>query len=490
MRSFILGALLCTAAFSVHSQVPIDFSKAREFRVIWKKNVDGRSVGPPKYVESPCEADGRSILFAGSSTGGFSCYTQPRIDTTQPVTGWSSVYIPFDYDGKEPLEYVNDNGRVDGCHAIGFPFQLQRGLDTIACWRNTMNVALTADIDDDGYNDLICDIGGGGYTARVIRGGPNAGRGCQRLLQVPKVMNGDQANTTEAFWRSSSGTWRLLQYEKDSMALSPWLVLYEMRTTKTPEGTSFTFVKTDSLYGNGIHIGDMPIGDAAVVTDTTTDTDWLLIMRRLNDGPRTWVLERFDATAGRFTPTGERVTGTDFLGPWNLGHAMQTDRPVIAFHRFNVGQVFSYADALSTPFALLRGNDRDVVATTGYVFVNDQTGDSLPDLVLSGGSPNGTVILLTIDSTYTSTTSNPNESTSTVVAIDGSVLVVRPTTPTELHIRVLTIDGRAIAAVNLHAVQPGEQRIDLAAQLQALPIGVYFLHVQVGDNEHVLRYVR
>jgi hypothetical protein len=124
------------------------------------------------------------------------------------------------------------------------------------------------------------------------------------------------------------------------------------------------------------------------------------------------------------------------------------------------------------------------------VFVNDQTGDSLPDLVLSGGSPNGTVILLTIDSTYTSTTSNPNESTSTVVAIDGSVLVVRPTTPTELHIRVLTIDGRAIAAVNLHAVQPGEQRIDLAAQLQALPIGVYFLHVQVGDNEHVLRYVR
>ncbi|MBU3740918.1 MAG: hypothetical protein FGM24_01385 [Candidatus Kapabacteria bacterium] len=400
------------------------------------------------------------------------------------------MYIPFDYDGKEPLEYVNDNGRVDGCHAIGFPFQLQRGLDTIACWRNTMNVALTADIDDDGYKDLICDIGGGGYTARVIRGGPNAGRGCQRLLQVPKVMNRDQSNTTEAFWRSASGMWRLLQYEKDSMALSPWLVLYEMRTTKTPEGTSFSFVKTDSLYGNGIHIGDMPIGDAAVVTDTATDTDWLLVMRRLNDGPRTWVLDRFDATAGRFTPTGERVTGTDFFEPWIVGHALGTKKPAVAFHVPKIGRVFCYADDLTHPFARWSPQGALEPPVSGMIAINDQSGDGLPDLVAAGGVINCGIAIYTLDSTLTTATADTLVGSTSTVRLEGSTLVATTPTRSTFSVRMVTIDGQSYDVIARHVIQPGEQRIDLTAQLQALPIGVYLLHVQVGEDAHVLRYLR
>ena len=274
------------------------------------------------------------------------------------------------------------------------------------------------------------------------------------------------------------------------MALSPWLVLYEMRTTKTPEGTSFTFVKTDSLYGNGIHIGDMPIGDAAVVTDTATDTDWLLVMHRLNDAPRTWVLERFDATAGRFTPTGERVTGTDFFEPWIVGHALGTKKPAVAFHVPKIGRVFCFADDLTHPFARWSPQGALEPPVSYMVAINDQSGDGLPDLVAAGGVTNSGVAIYTLDSTVTSTSADTPYASTSTARLEGSTLVATAPTSSTFSVRMVTIDGQSYDVIARCVIQPGEQRIDLASQLQTLPIGVYLLHVQVGDNSHVLRYVR
>ena len=481
MRSFILGAILCTAAFSVRSQVPIDLSKAREFRVIWKVSLGG-DIFPIHFVPDVCGYDGLSVLTGGLVRGRFTWRTEPLIDTTNIDRTLGILPHPIDYDGVEPMEYVNTRGHILACRqGSDSPFPLT-ALDTVAGCAGTPQAV--GDVDDDGYADVVCNIGGGGYTARVIRGGPNAGRGCQRTFHVPRVSNRDQFNSTEAFWRSSSGEWRLLQYEKDSMALSPWLVLYEMRSTKTPEGMSFTFVKTDSLYGNGIHIGDMPIGDAAVVTDTATDTDWLLVMHRLNDGPRTWVLERFDATAGRFTPTGERVTGVDFYEPWIAGYSLGTAKPVIMLGEGS----FCYADQLEKPFARLRVKGTGLQPVSGLVAINDQTGDGIPDLVISGGQ--AMIAVYTLDSSAISSMENDSQAVSAATRLDGMTLYLWTAVGGRLTIRLVTTDGQSYAVAAPDSVQPGEQRIDLASHLQALPIGVYLLHVQVGDNAHVLRYVR
>ncbi|RPI64874.1 MAG: hypothetical protein EHM43_13320, partial [Ignavibacteriae bacterium] len=198
------------------AQVPIDLSHAQEFRVVWKKVIGG-DAGPPKFVPAPCGVEDMDILFVGSSTGGFGCFTKPKIDTLRTVEGWSSVYIPFDYDGVPPLEYMNDAGRVDMCLASTYPFETLRGVDTVNCWGpgvRGINAEFTSDIDGDGFNDLVCDVGGGGYTARVIRGGPNAGRKCERILYVPyaPVEEGTNVNTC-LFWRSSSAGFRLMQTE-------------------------------------------------------------------------------------------------------------------------------------------------------------------------------------------------------------------------------------------------------------------------------------
>jgi hypothetical protein len=483
--SVIVVVAFGLAVVPLQSQVPIDLSQAREFRVIWKKLIGG-DVGRPKYIPAPCAAEGRDILSIGSSIGGFGCFTNPRIDTSQPVLGWSSVHILFDYDGIAPLEYMNDNGRIDGCRSSEYPFQLQRGLDTVECWGpgvNGINAEYTEDIDGDGYRDLICDIGGGGYTARVIRGGPQAGRGCQRILQIPKVMGADQFNTTKAFWRSSSGTWRMLQDEKDAMALSPWLMLYEMRLEHLSEGTRITWVKTDSMYGNGNHINDIPVGDAAVVTDTTTGRDWLMIMRRLNNGPRTWVLERFDATDGRFTPTGEQVTGVEFYAPWNAGYSLGTSKPVIMLGEGS----FCYADNLRQPFARVRFKNSGLQPVSGFVAINDQTGDGLPELVISGGQ--GVVAVYTLDSSATSVVSNDAAETSGVRLV-GTTLYLPASDGGSLTLRLVTTDGRSYPLTAPSTLPAGEQRIDLTTSLEALPTGAYLLHVQVADALYNVRFVR
>lgn len=65
----------------------------------------GGEAGEPKYIPSPCGNVGMDILSVGSSTGGFGCFTYPRIDTTRKVEGWGSVYLLFDYDGVPPLDF-------------------------------------------------------------------------------------------------------------------------------------------------------------------------------------------------------------------------------------------------------------------------------------------------------------------------------------------------------------------------------------------------
>jgi hypothetical protein len=486
--SVIVVVAFGLAVVPLQSQVPIDLSQAREFRVIWKKLIGG-DVGRPKYIPAPCAAEGRDILSIGSSIGGFGCFTNPRIDTSQPVLGWSSVHILFDYDGIAPLEYMNDNGRIDGCRSSEYPFQLQRGLDTVECWGpgvNGINAEYTEDIDGDGYRDLICDIGGGGYTARVIRGGPQAGRGCQRILQIPKVMGADQFNTTKAFWRSSSGTWRMLQDEKDAMALSPWLMLYEMRLEHLSEGTRITWVKTDSMYGNGNHINDIPVGDAAVVTDTTTGRDWLMIMRRLNNGPRTWVLERFDATDGRFTPTGEQVTGVEFYAPWNAGYSLGTSRPVIMLGEGS----FCYADNLRQPFARVRFKNSGLQPVSGFVAINDQTGDGKPDLIASGGTTDGAVALYTLDS-LTSTIGEQNSAkTLPIVELIQQTLITTVDRPMTASVSLATTDGRHFPIVTPWQTSTGTQRVDLGQYLGDLPRGVYFVRVTLDATVHTLQFVR
>ncbi|WKZ78402.1 MAG: hypothetical protein QY319_03045 [Candidatus Kapaibacterium sp.] len=317
---------------------PIDISRAREFTLLWKKVVGGNA-GPPLYLVSPCGVGGMNILAVPTTSGGFGCFTYPRIDTTRPVIGWSASFDLFDYDGIPPKEYIDWAGRVDRCLSDTYPFQLEREIDKINCWgagERGINIDLSGDIDGDGYEDLVCDIGGGGYTARVIRGGPAAGRGCERILYLPMVKDpqGNDVTGIVALWRTAAGGYRV-SYEYTD-AWRTWVVMSELQVHRTADSVEISYTPLDSIRADGFP-GQSCI---AVVQDTIAKRDWFLIYK-LDSELNTGVLERFDVTGSRFVHSGERVRGTVFYNPRIFGHSFGTVRPVVYFRAAQGGYVWS-----------------------------------------------------------------------------------------------------------------------------------------------------
>jgi len=486
----LVASMVFAATIHASAQVPIDLSQALEFRVVWKMPWGGTLI-KPVVLDNFCGVAGQQVLVIGSTTRGVStCRTVPILDTNS-IGFWTGV-IPseFDYDGIEPPEYINHGGHVLACERADPPIAM-RTLDTIACWGGaftTLEAEFTADIDGDGFDDLVCDVGGGGYTARVIRGGPNAGRKCERILYVPYAPVANGTNVTNCvtnclFWRSSSGVYRIMQMEcQESRS---WVVIYDLRFQTEGNTITTTFTPIDSLTGKGFG----GPSHCALVTDTLLKKDWLL-MFRFDDDINQNVLERFDATDGMFEPTGERVTGTEFYQPWTISYAMVTSKPVIAYHVPNLGQVLCYADDLAHPFAKILGNDRDVVSTSGYVFINDQTGDGHNDLVLAGGYQNGMVILLSLDSTA-STVANSNDPLRQVTArILGTTLEVITTRPVMISAQLVTTDGRMFPTLPLTHGSAGVNRFDLRQALEGHPAGACIMHVRVGDKVIGINFVR
>jgi hypothetical protein len=244
------------------------------------------------------------------------------------------------------------------------------------------------------------------------------------------------------------------------------------------------------LYGNGNHLQDEPIGDAAVVVDTASRTDWLMAMRRLNNGPRTWVLERFDATDGRFTPTGEQVTGASFYEPWIVGYALKTTQPVVAFHATGVGRVFCVASDLAHPFARWSPQGALQPPVSGMVAINDQTGDGLPDLVAAGGTNDGAVALYTLDSLTSTLGEHSIAKTLPIVELIQHTLIISVDRPMLASVSLATTDGRHFPIVAPWQTREGTQRIDLGRHVEDLPRGVYFVRVTLDAAVHTLQFVR
>ncbi|WKZ76927.1 MAG: hypothetical protein QY319_07185 [Candidatus Kapaibacterium sp.] len=456
---------------------PIDISRAREFTLLWKKVVGGET-SRPKYIVSPCGAAGMNMLSVPTSTGGFGCFTYPRIDTTRQVIGWGSAYIPFDYDGVPPKEIMNDNGRVDRCLSDTYPFQIERKIDLIECWGGGVrgiNVDLSGDIDGDGYDDLVCDIGGGGYTARVIRGGPAAGRGCERILHLPMVRDpfGNAVRDVVTIWCRPAGGYRVIYYYTD--AWRTWVVMSDLQVHRTADSVEISYTPLDSIRADGFPGQDC----IALVQDTIARRDWFLIYK-LDSELNTGVLERFDVTGSRFVHSGERVRGTVFYNPIVFGHSFGSNRPVVLFDAVHGGSVFSYIDDLAHPFARWVPTGTGTQPVAGMTTINDQTGDGKPELVISGGQ--GVILILTLDSAVTGVEEVLPLSDTATATLHGSILEVRLYVPCTVSAELVTTDGRLYPALAAHPGTPGLNRYDLSSVLSRQPRGAYLLRIRTGDT--------
>lgn len=384
----------------------------------------------------------------------------------------------IDYDGAAPLEYLNVNGRVERCDSTGDPTRRTR-IDTVNCWTANIEPDYPMDVDGDGYLDVVCDLLGGGVLAHVILGGPNGGKGCQRVAAIRGYPH-NYKSLQRAFFRSSSGRWRFVQWERGQSDLSPRMFLYDVGLKRVGNSFETTFTALDSIYGGSSSLDDDPFGVVEDIVDTVHKKDYLLMERVVNFSDRTWAVERFDITDGKFASTGERVTGYQLGFVHKLGHSLGTQSPIIGISSSR-GTCYCYADNITAPFARFIPTNTGIQPVAGLVVINDQTGDGVPDLVLTGGSPtDGRMMVITFDQSVgvdENSTDVPEISTAHLVGDQLDVTLVEPEV---VSVDVASVTGQQWTAVSPTQADIGSTRYNLSTLLHNRPTGAYFLRVHIG----------
>jgi len=284
-----------------------------------------------------------------------------------------------------------------------------------------------------------------------------------------------------AFFRASSGRWRFIQWERGQSDLSPVMMMYDVNLKRVGNVFESTFKALDSIYGGGSSVDYDPFGRSEVMIDTVHHKDYLLLQHIVDFNPGTAALERFDITEGKLKSTGEKVTGYLFFDNENYGHSLGTDVPVIGITSYR-GTCYCYADNITTPFARFIPTGTGIQPGRGFVAINDQTGDGKPDIVLTGGTVDGRMMVITFDQSVgveDGTSDAAAESTARIVSDQLEVTVVAPAL---VSVDIATVDGRQWPAVAATQAEPGTVRYELATLLHGRPAGAYFLRVHIGER--------
>lgn len=473
------------------AQVPFDLSQAVEVKTVWKMDLGGEA-NPMAFNRNFGGKEGLDILTTG--IGGPRKHqtwaTRPQLDTTN-LFDWMGInnatrLCALDYDGVPPMEYVNSKGIIWRCAEGPSPFPLTP-MDTAAYATCTGDPLESVDVDGDGFLDVIT-TGGGPVTARVIMGGPQAGKGCERVFTIPKVEIADGSSQVWAFFRSSNGGWVLVQQENRNLFPFVHLSIYDVTITREAGVLKVLFTKKGTFDGGATSPEDEPLGTVAALVDTVTKHDWLLVQHRI--GSETFVVERFDITDRQFNSTGEKVTGLNFQSNQHFGHTLDLPKPVIAISSSGTGLLFCYADNIRQPFARWDPQGSGVQPVSGYAVINDQTGDGKPDIVVAGGSIDGRILLLTLDPNPTSVGNQPPAAAGPEARMVGDILELTLVSPSTVSADIVATDGRASRILAPMQGTPGLNRYDLSQPLRSLPASAYHVRVRVGASFLTIPIIR
>ena len=487
-----LNALLMVAFVGVASlslpalaQVPYDLSKAVEYKTVWQMDYP-EMVFPINYVKDLGGIPGFDVVFTSvRNQGAFTWKTRPKIDTNN-VNPWPGAAThTIDYDGVPPLEYYYGNSLVYRAHPGENPFPLTP-IDTInvidSNWNTTYycvgEPSFSADIDGDGYLDVLTT--GDGHVGRIIRGGPMAGKGCQRVFTIdPYRPSANVDAYSYEFFRGSHGQWTLVQEERAKYSSYGYLRIYRIGFIHEADSIRVTYALQGSLKGVGKSVDDNSFGGSLAVVDTAAGKDWLLLYHY-----RTWgqpfMLERFDITDGQFNETGEKVLGVSLLGaPGVLGYQLGTTRPTVVLSAASdiLTGVLSYVDDVLHPFAKVL-----CPGFASWAVINDQTGDGKPDILMSNWpSPSGAIRLMSGDTSLTSVTEQTGASGYSA-RLSGHELLVTLAAPCLVGADLVTLDGRLAGTLPARPAAAGVTRLPLASLLDGVAPGMYLLRVRLGEQ--------
>lgn len=152
---------------------------------------------------------------------------------------------------------------------------------------------------------------------------------------------------------------------------------------------------------------------------------------------------------------------------------------------YTTGGYWCHADQVERPFAH-SGSFNSMVA------ISDQTGDGVPDLLVSGNGGGGYIRLLTLDPSVieVGVESSPEKSGQPTAVLQGSDLVVHLLEPAVVSALLSTLDGRVFPLLAARFYEQGLHRLSLAAALQSLPKGTVFVRVMISASVITLPILR
>jgi hypothetical protein len=203
-----------------------------------------------------------------------------------------------------------------------------------------------------------------------------------------------------------------------------------------------------------------------------------------------WVTERFDLTDGQFVASGDRVAGLEMLSTTDmpsLGHSLGTPYPVFHSSTATDGQLYFSVYDLVHAIAYWRAGGSGVQPVAGRAIINDQTGDRMPDMVISGGNPAG-LILLTLDTSIVAVAETPESDLH--ASLSGSLLTIRTPIATSLTVEITTTDGKLLHGGEPRPINSGVTQIDLTETLIPLASGAYYLRVRTTRSTVTVPFLR
>ncbi len=492
VRLVLCTCVLLSTTILVHAQVPYDLSKAREFKTVWSMQLGGYSF-PTAHVKNVGGNPELNFLVGTiAGRGRYTWRTSPKLDTISIDNTFGVNPKELDYDGVPPLEYVNNSGHVLQCsNSSAAPFPL-RAIDTVGgC---SSYPAFSTDVDGDGYLDVVTDIGGDGKVARIIMGGPTAGKGCERVLPIPRYFGqGINDVFVHAFYQSAIGGWVLIQWERCAFCNDPAMRVYDVTFERKDGKLTPVYAFRDEFYGSGANPSDDPFGGGVVVVDTILKRDFFMLERRLSTSGKPWVVERYDVTNRKIVSTGEQVSGYDIDNEpdYQLGHRLELGKAVFLFMSSGSGGVFCFSDNITTPFARWLPTGTGTQPVAGFTVINDQTGDGLPDIVVVGGSSsNATMILISLDSNVVSVEEDAQPRGVGPATFESGTLTVTLNSPVIVSATISSVSGKRFEALPPRMAVVGTNQFPLDQALSAVPPGAYFLVVRMGEEQVTIPFIK
>ncbi|OJX57730.1 MAG: hypothetical protein BGO89_07095 [Candidatus Kapaibacterium thiocyanatum] len=480
-----------------------DTSRAEKLKRVWSMTVKGMSPYDVSYLQDLGGQRGFHVLAARFRLGRENVLwsTQPRVDTTSlfnwPGTEDATRIYEVDYDDVPPHEYVTSDGMVWQCPSADRPLPLTP-IDTLKRDSCINTPSFSADLDGDGHLDLITidTDASGNSMARIVVGG-FLGKGCMRVVTIDKPGYRRQRHL-KAFFRSATGTWRIVQHEKNPYDLTSWLIIYDMEFYRHSGYMFARAVKRDSLHGSWTSLNEFgPFYTSVCVSDTVARKDWFIVQRRPDYTNPTYVfIERFDITDGRFLSVEQVGTYGLVLSETHFSSGLGMGRPVIMLNEY-----FCYADNINQPFARWSvAAPQDPTyggSTTTLTAINDQTGDDRPDILATtsawskeyGGYANTVIALYTLDPAVSVEESPLPPGAASSVRIVGDGLELSLTAPAMVSAHIVGMDGREVALFTPTQYPDGTGRVNLAPYLRMHPRGVYVVRVRIGDTLHTVKLI-